>query len=201
MSKPNKEYSPLVQSVMALDEYFSEIERVGNKITTMDLKSEFDFEQARRLISRFAECGEGVSSEVMRLSTYLGEARVKADTLAKGVAERAEMLNSRNSDARSKMAEFRALGEKVRALSLEMAQLRRPEGEVLSAEDRENLSVSLGALESRLEPLIEQASRLRQEAHISKMKVLEQNADSLTQTLQSIRQKLSTLNLPKIFPQ
>lgn len=197
-STKSKELSPLVQAVIALDEYFSEIERVGTKINTMDLKSEFDFEQAQRLIARFAECGEGVSTEVVKLSNFLGEARVKADALAQGVSARAELLNSRNTDQQAKMAEFRALGEKVRALSEEMAQLRRPEGEILSEEARENLSVSLAALESRLDPLIEEASKLRKEAHVAKLKILEQNADSLTQTLQSIRQKLASLNLPKV---
>jgi hypothetical protein len=191
----NKEQSPLVDAVLALNEYFSEIERVGTKINTMDLKSEFDFEQARRLMARFAECGEGVSSEVVKLSGYLNDARIKSDTLAQGVWARAEEINSRDTVQKDKMEEFRLLGEKVRALSTDLQQLRRPEGEVLTDEDRATIAGTLTEFDARLEPLIDQATRLRKEAHLARMRTLEQNADSLTQTLQSIRSKLAALNL------
>ena len=43
----NKTASPLVQSVIALDNYFSELIRLGARIEDTDMKSNFDFEQDR----------------------------------------------------------------------------------------------------------------------------------------------------------
>ena len=90
MSETKKEFSPLVQTVMALDSYFAELDRLGGKINTMDLKTDFDFEHARRLMGRFAECGQGVSEEVTKLSNYLlTELRAKAGRGRKAVVSEA----------------------------------------------------------------------------------------------------------------
>jgi hypothetical protein len=189
----NRASSPIVRAALALDHYFSELERLGGQINSLDMKTEFDFEQAQRLMSRFAECGEGLSAEVINLSTCLGESRVRAEGIALGVSERAQQLKAYKDLQGRKFDEFRLLGEKVRALTEEMNQLNRSEGENLSDADRAQLAASLAAFSEQLNPLIEQAQNLRKEARESKMRVLEQNADSLTQTLQAVRQKLDTL--------
>lgn len=196
MAEANKkEQSELVKSVLKLDAHFSDLERLGEKLNGMELKTEFDYEQAQRYLNLFAECGQGISDEIMNLSGRLNEARIRAEGVTKTVAEKAEQLNARKTEAQKKFDEFRALGEKVRAMSDAMAQLRKPEGEKLSAEDRAQLAMRLAEFENQLSPLIEQAQNLRKDAHDSKMKTLEQNADSLTQTLRAIRQKLGGLNL------
>ena len=198
MSESKKVSSPLVTAVLALDEHFAELERVGSKIVSMEIKSEFELEHVQKLLARFAECGQGVSDEVTVLSQLLTEARSRAEKIAQGVAERAAEVQARKSDEQKKFEEFNALGSKVRELSAGLASLRRPEGEHLTVEERTKLSQSLSQFEAQLGPLIERAQRLRREAHESKMKSLEQNADSLTQTLQSIQGKLSGLHLPHL---
>src|SRR4051794_28585430 len=104
------ELSPLVKSVLALDEYFIELERLGTKINSLDMKSDFDFEHAERLIARFAECGQGVSDEVQNLAQRLNEARTKAETITAGVAERAQLLGARKTSEQTKYEEYRSLG-------------------------------------------------------------------------------------------
>jgi hypothetical protein len=74
--------------------------------------------------------------------------------------------------------------------------LRRPEGDVLTESERASLSMKLSEFELQLGPLIDEAQNIRTAARLSKMKTLEQNADSLTETLKSIRQKIGALNLP-----
>lgn len=192
----NKNKSAMVQSVLALDEYFQELERLGNKINSLEMKSDFDFEHAQRLISRFAECGQLVSDEVMNLSNSLADARARAETMAQGVAERANMLNDRKTVEHQKLEEFRLLGEKVRELTIALTQFHRPAHAELTEADKIEISHGLAALEKKLEPLIEQAQNLKKEAQLSKMKVLESNAEALSQTLQAVRQKLGSLNLP-----
>lgn len=191
--------SDLIKTVFTLAEHFAELERVGGKINSMDIKTDSDFEHIQKLLSRFAECGESVSQEVTRLSALLTDARNKAENIAAGVASRAEEVRKRRVEESQKFEEFSLLGEKVRQLSSTLASLRRNEGESLTNEDRAKLSMSLSEVEVQLHPLIEQAQRLRREAHDRRMKNLEQNADSLTQTLQSIQRKLGELNLPQVM--
>lgn len=189
--------SPMVQSVLALDEYFQELERLGNKINSLEMKSDFDFEHAQRLMSRFAECGQLVSNEVLNLSNSLADARARAEAMAQGVAQRAHLLSDRKTVEQQKMEEFRLLGEKVRELTAALTQFRRPAESELTDEDRMEISHGLSILEKQLEPLIDQAQNLKKEAQLSKMKILESNAEALSQTLQAVRQKLNSLNLPK----
>ena len=186
----NKSESQLVNSVHLLDGIFNELERVGGKISTMDLKTEQDLEHGQRLFARFAELGESVAAEVTHLSVQLNEARVRAEAVAKLVAERAEVLNSRRTYQNQKMEEFRVLGEKVRDLSDRLAELKRPDGGSLSQGERAELMQALGHFEAQLAPLIAEAEALRRTAQEAKMKTLTKNADSLTQTLQAVQKKL-----------
>ncbi len=196
MSNTNKKnQSPLVQSVLALDEHFGELERLGNKINSLDMKSEFDFEHAQRLMNRFAECGEGVSVEISSLATHLGEARERAEAMAKGISARVDLITARKGEKQAKIDKFNALSEKVRELSVLLSQMRRPQGEIYSDEERAKITMSLSQIELQLGPLILEAQAFRKEARESKMKLLEQNADSLTATLQTIEQRLGALNL------
>ncbi len=189
----NKEISPLVKSVLALDTHFSDLIRLGEKIESMDLKSDFDFEQMQKLLNHFAEHGQGIADEVVLMSTALNEARARAETTAKLVADRAVQLQTRKSEQQIKMEEFRLLGEKVRQLTTSLVDLKQPEGSVPSEEDRLKISKRLSELQMQLHPLIDEAQQLKKEAQTSKMKVIEQGADSLGQSLAAISQKLISL--------
>ncbi|UOF02173.1 hypothetical protein [Bdellovibrio reynosensis] len=192
MTNKIKDPSPLVEAVLRLDSYLSEIVRLGDKIQTMDLKSDFDFEQAQKLMSRFAECGQGVSDQVVHLSQTLNEARAKAEAAAEQVAARAAILEARHNEHQQKMDAFRILGEKVSELTLSLSDLKRPEGSTLSDEDRVSLSKRLTDFDVQLEPLIQEARDLRTSAQESKIKTLEHSADSLVQRLTAIRARLET---------
>ncbi|WP_413289206.1 hypothetical protein [Bdellovibrio sp. HCB337] len=188
-----KNPSSLVEAIVKLDNYFSEMVRLGQKIDTMDLKSDFDFEQAERLIKLFAECGEGVSEEVINMSNALTELRAQAEAAASLVAIRAEQLQARKTEQAQKMEEFRMLGEKVRELTLSLSSFRIQEGQPLSIEEKARLAGRLEEFESRLRPLIDEANNLRREGQSAKMRILEQNADSLGQSLQAVSQKIHLL--------
>src|SRR6185436_17685234 len=116
MSNKGKQDSPLVKSVLALDHYLSELERVGQKINSTDMTSDFDVDSIQKLMTHFSECAQGVSKEVTNLSTHLNEARARAETVAQGVSRQADLLQSRRSEQDEKLEKFRLLGEKVREL-------------------------------------------------------------------------------------
>src|SRR5206468_9618247 len=81
MSNKNKRGSPLVRSVLALDSYLSDLERVGTKINGTDMGCDFDGEYIQKLMTRFTECGKGISEEVTNLSTQLREAQARAEAV------------------------------------------------------------------------------------------------------------------------
>jgi hypothetical protein len=90
------------------------------------------------------------------------------------------------------------LGEKVRELSSSLMEFKELDGAGLSEDDKKKMSARLADLELSLRPLIDEATSLRKEGHSLKMKVLEQNADSLTQSLTAVSKKLSGFQLEKI---
>lgn len=188
-----KEASPLVQSVVAFDHHISELERIGNKLEELELKSEFDFQMARKLLVNFVEHGKGISEEVLRFSDLLNQARERASAVSERVNMRSSEVSGRDAEQQSKYERFRILAEKVRAINTAMATLRPPEGQTISDEDRKSLFAALMEFDAQLIPLVEEAESLRKEAHESKMKELEQNADSLAQTLTSVRKKVRDL--------
>ena len=194
MSKADKSKSPLVEAVLALDEQFAELDRVGEKIVEAPMKSESDIDQMRKLLTRFAEYGQSISDNVTKLAQNLAEARARAEIIATAVAKRADELNGVNNSQQEVWNRFRALNEKVQGLNQAISALRRPEGGEFTEEDRKMLAESLGQFDSQFDPLIEESQNIRQEARVLNIKTLESNADSLAQTLQSVRQKIRVLN-------
>jgi len=185
MSNKVKRDSPLVKSVLALDHYLTELERVGTKINSTDIASDFDLEYIQKLMTRFAECGKGISEEVTNLSTQLSEAQARAEGVAQGVSKQAERLKIRRDEQDQKLEEFRILGEKVRDLNTVISGFR---------DDRAKLKSNLPSVESQLGALIEDLQKLRTTARDSRMRALEKNVESLVQSLQAARKKLRDLS-------
>ncbi len=196
MSQSNKikRDSPLVKSVLALDNYLAELERVGGKINSTDMSSDVDMEHIQKLMTRFAECGQGVSDEVANLSSQLIEAQRRAEAVAAGVSGQAELLNKRRNEQNEKLETFRLLGERVRELNTAISQFRPPQGQALTGEDRAKLASNIPAFQAQLIGLIGELQDLRKSARESRMKALEKSAESLTQTLQAVHKKLQDLN-------
>jgi len=194
MSNKAKRDSALVKCVHALDDYLVELERVGTKINSTDMTSDVDIEYVQKLLSRFAETGQGVSREMANLSTHLQEARTRAEDVAHGVTRQAELLNTRRIEQNEKLERFRVLGERVRELNTSISEFRRPQGQGLTDEDRAKLTSNIPAFEEQLTALIGELEDLKMSARNSRMKVLEKNAESLSQTLQAVRKKLVDLN-------
>lgn len=188
-----KDASPLVQTVITLDQSFSELERIGTKLAEMDLKSESQFEYAKKLLAFFSEHGEKMTDEVRQLSKYLIDLQTRAASITERVSARADLVSLRNQDQDAKLQQFHVLAEKVRGFNSELSQLRREEGVELTDEDKKTIAQRLKDFDSQLEPLINEAREIRKDAASSKMKALEQNADSLAQTLQAVRSKIRAL--------
>jgi chromosome segregation ATPase len=190
-----KDASPLVKTVVALDAYFENLARIGAKLDEIKIKSDSDVEQARKFLARFAECGQGITDEVTKLSTHLNDARARASEIAERVGAKADEVNARSADENIKLEQFRRLGEKVRELNVAISELRTPADASLSSDERQVISSRLLEFDTQLVPLIDEAQGLLKYAQEFKIKYLEQNADSLAQTLQSVRKKIRSLSI------
>jgi hypothetical protein len=100
----NQSESPLVRSVNALDANFFELIRLGNKIDEINLKSDTDYEQLERLLKRFAEYGDGVSSQIVLMSQALTDSRAQAEAVAQAVSIKAALLHERKVAEQSRRA-------------------------------------------------------------------------------------------------
>jgi hypothetical protein len=179
--KKARKESPLVKSVLALDNHLSELERVGTKINSTDMTADFDVEFVQRLMTRFAECGQGASSEAANLFAQLQEVQTRAESIAQGVGRQAELFKARRKEHNDRMEEFRILGEKVRDLNTGIGQFR---------DDPTEFKARIPALEAQLIGLLEDLDKLRLSARDSRMRTLAKHAESLAQALQSAHKKL-----------
>jgi len=193
MSNKIKRDSPLVKCVLALDSYLAELERIGAKINSTDMTSDIDGEYVQKLMTRFTECGQGISEEVTNLSRQLQEAQARAESVAEAVSRQAELFKIRRNEEKEKLEQFRVLGEKVRELTAAISSFRPADGKHLSGEDRAKLRSNVPGLEAQLVSLIEELQNLRKSARDSRMKALVKNAESLAQTLEAVRKKLGDL--------
>src|ERR1044071_5626617 len=116
MSNKNKQ-TPLVQSILVLQEHLNDFERLGAKINSEDLADDFDVDHVRKLLIRFAECGQEIAKDMASFSTQLEEARSGAESIAASVSRQTEIFKKRTDEQNQNLEKFRALGEKVRELN------------------------------------------------------------------------------------
>jgi chromosome segregation ATPase len=185
-----KQDSPLVQSVLTLQTYLDELERVGNKINATDMTADVDVEFVQKLLSRFAECGQALSQEIGNLSAHLQQAQVSAQAVAEGVSRQAEAFQSRTVEQQEQLEKFRQLGERVRNLNTSVSQFRQSTTNGHAEDNRAALAASIPGIERELVALISELHSLRESARASCMKKLEKDAESLAQTLQAVHEKL-----------
>jgi len=184
--------SPFAESALNLDNAFTELEQLSGQIERLELESDSGLERAKQLLGKFAECGQRIGEGVQVLAKSLEESRARAEAAANVVSARALDIQKRQDENDQMLARFGTLGESVRKISETIVQFKKPAGEKLSDEERELLTKQLPELDSQLSGLIDEAQGLRVDAHQLKLKSIERNADSLSQTLLSARRKLGS---------
>lgn len=193
MANLNKltEQSELIKTVVSLDSNFSSLERLSERIGELELNTEFDQSQMRRLMLAFSESATAVSDEFVRLVQLIADAKVRSEQAAKIVAAKAELLQAKQNEEAVKFEAFRKLTEKVNQLNEDLKVLQSTTRTENSDEEKNRLTQELAKFELRLRPLIEEAQLIKKEAQASRLKGLEQNADALGQSLKAASSKLT----------
>jgi chromosome segregation ATPase len=193
-AKSIKNLSPFGQYALTLDSDFIELERLSGQIERLDIESDAGMDRAKQLLAKFGETGQRIADGVQGLAKTLEETRGRAEKAAEFVASRAAKVQERQQENNRMMERFQALGERVRGVSASIAELKKPAGETMTDEGKAEVRMKLTDFESELGKLIDESQQLKQDAQAASMKTLERNADSLNQTLQSARRKLTSLH-------
>jgi len=175
----------------ALDLDFSELERLSGQIEKAEIDSENGLERVQQLLTRFGECGLRVGDGVQVLAKALDEARVRGETASQAVAARLAEIQRRQQEYAQMRERFGALATMVRELNGAMAALQQQGGRELSPEHKTLLLSRMPEIDSKLDDLVGEASKLKEDAQSVGMKGLVRDADSIRQSLQSARSKLS----------
>lgn len=183
-----KNLSAFGETAVSLDQGFTDLQELGGQLERLSLASESDFERARAILVKFAACGQSVAEGLQTLAATLGETRARAEATAARVSERAVEIQARQKDTDRLLSRFGELGESVKRLTAEIAELQKG-----SSIDHAKLIENLPQFESKLAALSGDAHQLKEEAHGARMKGLEKNADSLAQALNAMRGRLSGL--------
>lgn len=194
----SKNATLLAQSALNLESDFAELQRLSEQIEGITVDTEGGMNHARKLLAKFGECGVRIGEGVQSLSKALDESRMKAEQAAELVAARAVMVQKRQEESDRMNGRFQALVERVHALTVSTAQLKKPEGETLTDDEKSALTSRLTQLDTELEQVITDMRALQADAHQANLKTLEQNADSVAQSMGAARRKLSSVSGPTL---
>lgn len=186
-----KPQSAFGQSALELDSDFAEMERLAAELQRLDIETESGLERARKLLTRFSECGQRVGTGVPVLARTLEEARGRAEKAAETVFARAGDIQKRQQEADRLLERFNSLGEMVGKINAMVTQLRKPGGAKLSDEERAMIARHMPEINVQLGKLIDEARKLKEDSHAANMKSLEKNAESLLQSMQAMSRKLN----------
>lgn len=193
-SQQDKDLSSFAEAALNLDSDFQTLDRLSGQLERLDLESDSGLERAREILTKFGEAGLRIGDGVQKLAKELEDARIRAEKAANSVSNRATQVQERQQAHERISEKFNALTEMVRKVSSVIAQMKKAEGEPMSAEEKATLKERLPEFDAQLSMLVEEAQKLKQEAQDANMKTLVRNADSLSQTLLSAKRKLGALS-------
>jgi hypothetical protein len=189
-TKPN-ERSAFAQAALSLDSEFAEFERLARELEKLPIDSESGMERARKLLGHFEGVGERIDEGMHALARNLDEARQRTEAIAQQVTERARAIQERQVQTNEMFERFQKLSDMARQITVAVGQLMQPRETELSSEEKNLILSKLPEVDEKMGVIVDEARKLMDDARHAKLKTLERSADSLRQSLQSARQKLS----------
>ncbi len=185
-----KEVSLFLQAAESFDTDVAELERLSRQIQEMEFEKDSDFNRAQKLMGHFTATSIRVGEGVKTLAQELDASRIRAERAAEVVAERAMDFKKRQDEISVMLERFQALGKMARELTEEISEMKKASDE---SGDRPLLTNYLPSLDARMGLLLDEAKRLKVDSGAAHLKTLEQNSDSLSQSLASARRLLKNL--------
>lgn len=180
------------QAALTLDEDFQEFDRLAKEIERQNIESDTGFERAAKLLIKLDSCGKRISSGMQTMSSALEEVRARTEQAANVANTRAVAVQERQQLSEQMMERLQHLGDTVRKITTAVGELRQS-SDMISDEDRAVLAERLPEFNAQLGMLVDEVQKLKVDATAAHMRTLERNADSLKQSLQRAKHKLSQL--------
>lgn len=181
------------EAALALDKEFLQMERLARELERLSNPSDKGLERAETLLAEVDVCRQKMAANMQTMAKALDFVRQRAESAETLIAERAAMVQERRLEAESQLQRYRLLAEMVGQITAAIMPFQRLKGGNLSDDDRDALNSHLPQINEQLGLLVEESNKLMNDARKAQLKVLERNTDSLRQSLQVIRLRLSSL--------
>lgn len=191
MASTKKPLSPIVEAVMALDDTFEEMKRLAKRIDNLEIRGDSDYEHLRDFMTRYAQSAECIATHVHTFSQALNDARASAEESAQAVAKQAEYLQNLHNERQKNMKAFETLRQKVNDLTHSLKDLKPTNTVEHTEADRSHIYERLMEMSTQLDPLIQEAQQLREQAENAKMTSLAQETNALRQSLVQVSHRLN----------
>jgi len=186
--------SPFGEAAVALDGEFLALEKVARELERLTIDSDKGLDRGKMLLQEADAFRERLTSRMQALASTLEEARSRNEQAAVTIAEKAGALKVRQQTSDLMLERYRALGELVKKAGEAIAQIRQTGTAELPPEQKALLMSKIPAFNDQLGILVEQARALMTDAHAANMKNLERNVDSLRQSIQAARHRLTVFS-------
>lgn len=173
--------SPFARAALDLDREFIKFEKLSVEIKRQNFATDNGMERAQKLLEECESSAVRLNAFMLSLSEELNNARASMETAAQAVAERSALIQKRKEDTKQIAERFSFLGQRIKFVTAHMNDLQKSD------------SMDFSECDAQISALIEEARQLKEDAHRAELKTFEGNADSLYQTLQSARSRMSSL--------
>ncbi|MBI1860673.1 MAG: hypothetical protein HYR96_07125 [Deltaproteobacteria bacterium] len=193
MEKRNQSLSPFAESALALDGELTQFEKLAAEMERLDLNSDKGMARAGTILTDINNCRTRLESTMNGVVTTLAEAQKRNTQGEATVARNTELFIARKRDADRLMEKLKTIGESVRGLNKTVGEVKITSVETLTPDERVTIVDQINESTNPLDHLVNETSNLVEEARSLNMRLLERNADTLRQSLQSAKNRLKLL--------
>ncbi len=192
MQNPLESLSVFGQAAVKLDAELQTYDRLANELERLDVTSDKGLTRGQTLLTEVDEARTRLGAEMQQFAQHLQASRERCDKVEEIIAARTNAVNERLQLADSLLKRFQILGDMVHAITQSLSALKKSgDEEELSPEEKKEMASRLPEFNEKIAILITEAKKLVDEAKDNNLKSLEQNADSMRQTLQSAQNKFN----------
>lgn len=178
-----------------LGQALQQFESLTKEIERLSINTPKGLERGKALLDKFEECGQKVAGGMQDLAQALDELREQTEKSAQLVYTKAVAIKQRQVEMDQLLERFRMLGEMARNFNSTMLRLDQHDGALNPAQLKESFSHRMPEIDGHLEILIDEARKIKNDAHDASMKNLEGEADAIRQGLQSARNRLKSFEI------
>lgn len=189
--------TPFGRAALKLDAEFAELARVAEALSAADVGTDGGLDEAVKLLDRAGASGRGMAEAMEAFAAALQEARDGAEAHTKAIVERAQLAQKRRQEQDSLQERLTSLKDEVKAAGATLTASSQPAAGGLSAEEKRRVAAELEAMLEPMGRFIEAAQTIKAEAAAGRFRRVERQADSVIDSLQASRRKITQVVAPK----